>query len=239
MKLIFFDETKNTEEYPHYHIGALCVDERHVLEIESKVNELSIQIFKDKRLSRKTEFHACEIYHRKKNFKDMLDPVKRIEILNRLLEIVSEEAIQKMDIQINTEKLVANTKPQDIAFMFLCERCEALLKPEKCLGILIGDRDSDTQSECFSVDLSKYRIVGTDFAYGQQLEYIFESVHFTHSHLSRFLQLADTYTWALQFLNRHKASTNEYHKALIKAWSDNKNINLFPNKYKEWPKRIG
>lgn len=67
------------------------------------------------------------------------------------------------------------------------------MKAKKTTGILIGDRESDSNSERFSTSLSQYGAKGTDYQYGGEITNLFESVHFTHSHLSRFSQLAEVY----------------------------------------------
>jgi len=62
-----------------------------------------------------------------------------------------------------------------------------------------------------------------------------DSVHFTHSHLSRFLQLADVYVWLVQFRHRNRTSDNPRHKAVLDLMA-REHVDLFPSKHKEWPK---
>ncbi|MGV4842093.1 DUF3800 domain-containing protein [Stenotrophomonas maltophilia] len=68
------------------------------------------------------------------------------------------------------------------------------------------------------------------------IQNLVDSVHFTHSHLSRFLQLADVYVWLQQFRVRNRGSTNPRHQAVLSLLKE-ENVNLFASKYKEWPKR--
>jgi hypothetical protein len=70
--------------------------------------------------------------------------------------------------------------------------------------MLIGDREDDRLSARYSTTLSGYRARGTDFAFAETFTTSWTPVHFTHSHISRFLQLVDVYTWLLQFFNRHR-----------------------------------
>lgn len=70
MHLIFFDESKHDTNYSHYHIGAVCIEESHLGEVETKINRLAKKAFGTDELTASTEFHATEIYHRKRNFKD-------------------------------------------------------------------------------------------------------------------------------------------------------------------------
>ncbi len=235
MKLIFFDEVKEESEYPYYHIGGVCIDESDLNYIESKVNQLAERTFESSLLKKETEFHAAEIYHRKKNFKSWADYSKRLEVLKSLLEILSLPEACLIDIQINCRLLNEKQSPEEVAFMFLCERANDFVKQKKTLGMLIGDRENDQMSERFSTTLSGYRANRTEFAFGRELNHLVDSVHFTHSHLSRFLQLADVYSWILQFMNRNRSSQDPRHQAIFKMLKSEK-IKLFPSKYKEWPK---
>lgn len=236
MKLVFFDEAKNDAEYPYYHIGAVCIDETHLATVETKISAVAEEVFGTSAPSADTEFHAAEIYHRKRNFKSWDDFGKRVDVLERVIEVLSMEEVQRIDIQINCALLYEEQSPEDIAFMFLCERANDLLKANKSLGMLIGDRESDRHAERFSSTLSGYKAKGTEFAYGRDIKHLVDSVHFTHSHLSRFLQLADTYAWLLQFQNRNRDSENPRHQAVFRILR-RKDISLHPSKYKVWPKK--
>ena len=235
MKLIFFDEAKNDENYPHYHIGAVCIEEEHLAPIEKKINAIAESTFGTPEMTAATELHAAEIYHRKNNFKKWNDFAKRIDIIIQVARILSEEEVRLIDVQINCKPLHAGQKPEEIAFMFLCERVNDFVKAKNSLGMLIGDRESDHLAARFSTTLSGYRAHGTDFAFGRDIHNLVDSVHFTHSHLSRFLQLADVYTWILQFKNRNRESDNLRNIAFLELLQQ-KDIDLSPSKYKEWPK---
>ena len=235
MILVFFDESKNDPDYPHYHLGAVCVDESLVADIESRVNEIAVKSFGTSTLSMETEFHAAEIFHRKKNFKSWAVFERRISLLGDFIDVLSLEGVARIDIQINCEKLHPGQVAEDIAFMFLCERANSYVRGKRALGMLIGDRESDHHAARFATTLSQYRANGTEFAFGQEIKNLVDSVHFTQSHLSRFLQLADVYTWLLQFKNRHRGSTNFRHIAVFDLMK-REHVNLFPTKYKEWPK---
>lgn len=235
MKLIYFDEAKNEPGYDYYHIGAVCIDEKDLAGVEEKISALAVESFGDSALTGQTEFHAADIYHRKKNFKDWNNFDRRVQLLASFISILSVEQVLLIDIQINCAQLSANQMPEEIAFMFLCERANDLVRAKGSLGMLIGDRESDRLAERFSTTLSGYRARGTDFAFGRDIHNLVDSVHFTHSHLSRFLQLADVYTWLLQFINRNRHSDNFRHKAVFGALRRD-GADLFPAKYKEWPK---
>lgn len=232
---MFFDESKNDPTYDRYHIGGVCIDETELFEIEARVSAISESVFGSGELNRGSELHAVDIFHRKSNFKDIPDFGVRLKVFSEFAEILSLDTLRLIDIQINCGKLYDTQVPADIAFMYFCERANDLMRSERSLGILVGDRESDRIAARYSMTLSKYRAEGTNYAFGRDISCLVDSVHFTHSHLSRFLQLADVYTWFLQFRIRHQNSEHPRHEALRNVLGQ-ENINLFPSKYKEWPK---
>lgn len=235
MKLIFFDEAKDDPDYRHYHVGGVCLDESVLIDVESKIHAISLEAFGTSELLEATEFHAADIYHRKKNFKDWSEFDRRVALLGQFIDILSLDEVQLIDIQINCDRLYVGQSADEIAFMFLCERANGLVRSQASIGMLIGDRESDRHAARYATTLSSYRAKGTDFAFGREIKNLVDSVHFTQSHLSRFLQLADVYVWLLQFCNRNRASDNLRHRAVFDLLKRD-HVNLFPATYKEWPK---
>lgn len=233
MHLIFFDESKARREHKFYYLGALSIHEKNLLEIEARVNKLSQDVFGSSVLKKETEFHATDIFNANKAFAAMTDRSKRNDIIYELLNIVSSETIGRIDITINTSKLYNEKYASEYAFMFLCEKTNELMAREESLGLLIGDRDNDEVTHRCSTSLSQYRSTGTQYQLGRPITNLFESVHFTPSHLSRFLQLADAYTWYLQFSRRHNWGKAKY-SHMFDALKE-RNIQLYPAKYKIWP----
>jgi len=236
MKLIFFDESKDDPDYPHYHLGGVCLDDSVLLEVENQIQTIALEAFGSSELSEETEFHAAEIYHRKKNFKHWNDFGKRIALLGRFIDILSREEVQLIDIQINCGLLHEGQRAEEIAFMYLCERANDLVRAQKSIGMLIGDRESDRLAARHATTLSGYRAKGTNFAYGREIKNLVDSVHFTQSHLSRFLQLADVYVWIQQFRNRNSKSEDLRHKVVFELLK-REGVSLYPSKYKKWPKK--
>ena len=237
MKLIYFDESKNDDRYPHYHMGGVCIDETDLIDAERRVAAIAEKAFGSAEPIRETELHAAEIWQGSKHFKKWREDFpRRLGLLSDFIDILSLEQIRLIDIQINCNLLQGAHAPEQFAFMFLCERANGLVKGLKSLGLLIGDRESDYVADRLSTTLSAYRKRGTDFAFGTGIDSLVDCAHFTHSHLSRLLQLADVYTWLLQFRNRNRDSKNKYHQAVFDLLRRD-GVNLFPSKYKEWPKK--
>ena len=236
MHLIFFDESKNDHDYPHYHLGGVCLDDSVLLDVEAQIKRLAVKAFDTDELSEATEFHAAEIYHRKKNFKSWNDFGKRVALLAKFVDILSREDVLLIDIQVNCDLLHDGQYAEEIAFMFLCERANDLVRTRKSIGMLIGDRENDRHAARYATTLSNYRARGTEFEFGRKIKNLVDSVQFTQSHLSRFLQLADVYVWIRQFRNRNRGSQDRRHRAVFEML-DREGVDLFPAKYKEWPKQ--
>lgn len=236
MYLVFFDESKNDRNYMSYHIGGVVLEDTRLLEVEAQISAIAQDVFGSSRLTQETEFHAAEIFHRSKNFKAWNDFEKRMVVLSRLIDILNFDHVELIDIKINCDLLSVNQSPEDIAFMFLCERANDLMRSRNNIGMLIGDRENDRSAAKHAGSLSDYKVRGTDFAFGREIRNLVDSVHFTQSHLSRFLQLADIYVWLLQFRARNYGSENHRHKAMFEIFQ-REGMNLYPKKYKEWPKQ--
>jgi hypothetical protein len=237
MKLIYFDEAKNDAKHPHYHIGAVCVEENGLHAVEKAINAIAVDAFGTAELGPGTELHAAEIYHRTKTFKSWNDFDRRVALLDRLIDVLNMEEVQLIDVQVDKDRLYGSYDDADvgdIAFMLLCEKADDLMREEKALGMLIGDRESDRVAARLARSLSAYRSKGTQFAYGRDIKHLVDSVHFTHSHLSRFLQLADIYTWLLQFQRRNRGSKDLRHQAVFTCLKK-EGVDLFPNRWKVFP----
>jgi hypothetical protein len=232
VKLIYFDESKNDPVHPHYYLGAVCIDEADLAAVEQRVNAIAEKAFGSTDLSRETELHAAHIYGRKGNFAENEDFDKALSSLTELAAAIALPQVQRIWIKINCELLYGSRTPAQHAFMHLVERANGLLSQTQSLGMLIGDRENDEVAHEFSITLSGWRARGTDYEYGQDITRLVDSVHFTHSHLSRFLQLADAYAWFSQFQGRHRKPTTERQKAVLKILA---NVDHGPKKYKEWP----
>lgn len=208
MKIIYFDEVKfDPPKQPYYWLGAIAVDATQLQEIEKKVDALSQKYFETTKLARENEFHAADIYHRKNHFKHEKDHTKRRAILEELTTLCASDEISRICIRLEPGKMIKSTSEiPSMAFMMLTEQVDSYLKSSNDIGMLIGDRENDHVSKEFAEALSHYRAHGTYYDYGVKVERLVDTVHFTESHLSRMLQLADAFIWLYQFTYQYKES---------------------------------
>jgi hypothetical protein len=232
----YFDEVKyNPPRQPYYWLGAIVVPATIVRDLEVQVGALAEECFGTQILSRETEFHATDVYHRARQFRSWTDIDRRLSILRRLLKVVDRRGeVFKISIRIDPALMV---KPEDIegwAFMFLVERMNQLLRAKESLGLLIGDYENESVTNRATGRLSGYRTTGgTPHYFGQEITNLVDTVHFSRSHLSRMLQLADAYTWAQQF-----AATGghaSYPGTDLLHFLQQSTELLVPDKYKHWP----
>jgi hypothetical protein len=229
--ITYFDEVKHAEKQPYYWLGGISASAEAIWILEDQVSTLSAEIFGTPNLTRETEFHAADLFHRKRNFKSWNDISKRLDVLKRLLLILNSASIGKIYVRIEPSKMVASDIEQK-AFIFFTERVELHLRAAKSPGILIGDRENDQVSGTFSEILSRYRSSGTPYAYGTKLTHLIDTVHFTDSHHSRMLQLADLYVWSLQFC---AGDNTAYPRSDLAEFIRGSTDILSPSRYKIWP----
>lgn len=235
MLITYFDEVKyHKGKQNFYWLAGITVDALAVWKMEKQVNDLAQEVFGSSKLTKGTEFHASVILGGREHFKGWGWPL-RIELIKRLITILGsyvETDIGKIHVKLDPSLMTLEPDFEKVAFMFFVERVQMHLKEKNQPGILIGDRESDLLSGKYSEHLSGFRASKTKYAYGKELENLIDTVHFTHSHHSRMIQLADLYVWLLQF--NWTAQKDSWHKQQILDHARTTHI-LSPTYYKHWP----
>jgi hypothetical protein len=233
MLFVYFDESKNNPENPYYFLIGVCIPEYKLLSLEKLMNDFSEKVFGTAAPSRDNEFHAIDIFHGKKNLKRLkLPPNERIDILKGLFLIYKLCELEYIEVKINCGSLSDDRNPNGLAFNFFTERV-SMYSGKKSMCMLIGDRENDRVSNMIGEKIGHYKQYGTDYYFGMPVPNIVDTVHFTHSHLSRMLQMADLLAWTIQFMAKKENSTKI---GMNKDYYDFvRSLNLFPAKYKVWP----
>lgn len=233
MLIAYFDEVKHEKKRPFYWLGAVLADATSIWTLEKQVNDLSDEVFGTKALTKDTEFHAADIFNGNKHCKGW-PWERRIDALKKLTTIFgTAEGLDLIYVKINVEQIKYAVDVETMAFIYLVERINTYLKVKKAPGLLIGDRENENVAAKFAGKLSHFKEWGTPWDYGGDIEYLLDTVHFTASHHSRMLQLADLHTYLRQFraAGDHGQPRRKELIAHIATLPDC----LSPAKYKEWP----
>jgi hypothetical protein len=234
MILAYFDEVKYQPPSQEYQwLGGLLVDASLVAELDEAVNTLANAHFGSSLLTKATEFHAVDIFHGKANFKGWTIE-RRLDLLKSLFRIIDRKGeVLKVYARLEPARMVALDNLPLRAFIYFVERVDFLVTRAKTVGLLIGDYDEDKTATAVARDLSYYRRSGTPYPYGGEIKSLVDTVHFTHSHLSRMLQLADLYVWCLQLC--HSKGDDKYPRRTMESFIRSETNLLWADKSKEWP----
>lgn len=233
MRFVFFDEVKfNPPRQMAHRFGAISIPAESIGRIEEEIGAVAEKFFGTAEMRRDTEFHAVDMIQGAAHFKKR-DIAERIEALCRLYEIANDEDIRRIEVSVLPERMVSTSPVADMAFMFLVEKCDHDLRKARSQGILVGDRDNEYADDGV-LNLSRYRLKGTPYAFGKEIKNIVGGVHFIHSHHSRLVQLSDAYAYYLQ-LRDTNAEEDNYPKKKVRQFISEKTNLGYASSYKNWP----
>lgn len=233
MLITYFDEVKyHKGRQTFYWLGGITVDAGLIKILEEQLNSLAEKVFGVRTLSRETEFHAADIMNGHEQFEGWKWE-KKLGLLKGLISIFGAAAnMGKIYVRIEPGRMVG-TDVEGKAFMYFIERVDSYLRAQNTPGLLIGDRESESISGKFAESLSGYRAAGTAYRFGKTLTHLVDTVHFTHSHNSRMLQLADMHVWLRQLCSA--GDKGQWHRKQIIEHVRSISDCLRANRYKVWP----
>ena len=119
-----------------------------------------------------------------------------------------------------------------LSLMLFLERVCKYLDSVDGLGIVFGDYEKDEIAKSI-LDFSQFKANKTTPMYfGRSLGRLLDSVYFTHSHYSRFLQAADMICYLCQRYEAGKIYKSYHDQKLQKAWEIFKQKNF---EIQVWP----
>ena len=222
MHLIYFDENKHSEENPFFNIGGILVPETKVLELDKTLTQIQYNFFGSSSLVAANEFHGKEMFHGKGPFKGRKLP-DRIELFDYFATFLIENEIPirlvRIDVKHHRQKYQYPTPEYRLGLMLFLERACDYLDKANDLGIAFGDYEKDEVARSV-VDFSEYKTSGkTPMYFGRALGRLVDTVHFTRSHHSRFLQLADVVVYmAGRYMTRPKAPEKWHDFQVFEIW---------------------
>lgn len=231
MYLVYIDEVKyNPPEEQFYWLVGLAIPEEDINSLESALTGLATDFFGNASLDPMCEFHAADIVQGKASCKGR-DLDDRVGLFTALTNVVSNHAnVGRIVIRLDPQQM-SRTDYHRIAFMYLVERVNDLMRARNSRALLIADHDKDTVWPNVR-SLAAYRESGTDWAYGREIDRVVDTIHHTHSAQSRLLQLTDVYAYSMSL---HGKRGLRHPKSAIVAHIQQLPHFTWPTKSKYWP----
>jgi hypothetical protein len=222
MHLCYFDENKHTADNPHFFIGGLMIPDAKAPEFENTLSQIAFNFFGARTLTVHTEFHGKDLFHGKGNAKGRkLD--ERVRVFQDVATFVTDSKIPVrmicIDVKRHEKKYKYPTPPYRLGLMLILERfCEHLDKIHD-LGLVFGDYEADEVTSAV-VDFSEFKSQGkTPMCFGRPLGRLLDTVYFTQSHHSRFLQVADLLVYMAGRYENWRHVPDKWHEQAVKdAW---------------------
>lgn len=220
MHLCYFDENKHGPDKPHFFIGGLLIPDRKALDFENTLNQIAFNFFGARSLIQANEFHGKELFHGKGNAKGR-KLEERVQVFQDVATFVTNNQIPVRMVCINVDK--HKNKYQypmpayRLGLMLILERFSEYLDKADDLGLVFGDYEADEVTGAV-VDFSEYKSQGkTPMYFGRPLGRLLDTVYFTQSHHSRFLQVADLLVYMAGRYENNNDVPDRWHEQEVKA----------------------
>jgi len=220
MHLCYFDENKHTSENPHFFIGGLMIPDSKALEFEKTLSQIAFNFFGSRTLNVNNELHGKDLFHGKGNAKGR-KMEERVKLFQDVATFVINNKIPVRMVCINVErhnaKYLYPTPSYRLGLMLILERFCEYLDEVNDLGLVFGDHEADEVSRGV-VDFSEYKSSGkTPMYFGRPLGRLLDTVYFTQSHHSRFLQVADLLIYMAGRYENWSEVPDKWHEQAVKA----------------------
>ena len=220
MYLAYFDENKYSEENPFFVIGGYLMPDDNALDLEAALTEIQLDFFKSAALRTDTEFHGKEMLHGKGNFKRR-KLSERIQLFEALTKFVIDNKLPIrlvcIDVKTHRQKYNRPMPEYRLGLMLILERFCDYLEQKKDIGAVFGDYEKDEISRAI-LDFAEFKVLGkTPMYYGRPLGKLIDTVYFTHSHHSRFLQVADVLVYMAGRYENMSARPEKWHDQQVFA----------------------
>lgn len=201
MILSYFDENKFSEDRPLFYIGGLMVPDTKITRVEDTLAVIVRNFFGISLLTRETEIHGKELWHGKGAFKKR-SAKDRLSLITDLLSVITTNKLPVrlvcVDVPTHRERYQYPEPEYALGLMLLLEQFCVELEKAHDIGLVFGDHEEDEYARAIS-DFSSFKGAGRTPMYrGRSLEPLKDTIYYTRSHHSRFLQLADLIVFLAQ-----------------------------------------
>ena len=222
MHMCYFDENKHGPDNPHFFIGGLLIPDKNALDFENTLSQIAFNFFGARSLIQANELHGKELFHGKGNAKGR-KLEDRVQVFQNIATFVTNNQIPVrlvcIDVARHKNKYKYPMPAYRLGLMLILERFSEYLDNVDDLGLVFGDYEADEVTGAV-VDFSEYKNQGkTPMYFGRPLGRLLDTVYFTQSHHSRFLQVADLLVYmAGRFENRKEVSDRWHEQEVSAAW---------------------
>lgn len=222
MHLCYFDENKHTTDNPHFFIGGVLIPDAKAIEFESTLSQIVFNFFGSRSLTVNNELHGKDLFHGKGNAKGR-KLEDRIQVFQDVATFVVNNKIPVrmvcIDVSRHRAKYLYPMPAYRLGLMLVLERFCEFLDTVDDLGLVFGDYEADEVTSAV-VDFSEYKSQGkTPMYFGRPLGRLLDTVYFTQSHHSRFLQVADLLVYLAGRYENRDTTTDRWHEIAAKdAW---------------------
>lgn len=236
MQFAYFDENKFSRENPFFWVGGIIVNDRQIHSLESVLIQIQYNFFGTSVLSKENEIHGKEIFQGKANFKGV-KLEKRVELFKNVAKFVISNRIpiRLIRIDVNAHRKYQYPQPEySLGLMLFLERFCDLLDSSNEIGMVFGDYEKDEVAKSI-LDFSQFKISGkTPMYHGRPLGRLIDTIYFTKSHHSRFLQVADVVIYLANRYENGDHTPTKWHDTEVRGvWED---IKTGTDIYiQEWP----
>lgn len=224
MHLAYFDENKYSDQNPYFLIGGILIPDSKAIALESTLSQIQLNFFGANLLSREYEFHGVDILQGKGSCKNK-KMEKRIGVFDDIKTFLINNSIPIrlvcIDVKAHRAKYYYPQPEYRLGLMLMLERfCDYLDKVDD-LGLVFGDYEKDEITRSI-LDFSQFKVKGkTPMYFGRPLGRLLDTVYFTHSHHSRFLQVADMIIYmAGRYENGNAVWTKWHDQQLKDIWEE-------------------
>lgn len=222
MHLCYFDENKHGPDNPHFFIGGLLIPDKKALDFENTLSQIAFNFFGARSLIQANELHGKELFHGKGNAKGR-KLEERVQVFQDIATFVTNNQIPVrlvcIDVERHKNKYQYPMPAYRLGLMLILERFSEYLDKVDDLGLVFGDYEADEVTGAV-VDFSEYKSQGkTPMYFGRPLGRLLDTVYFTQSHHSRFLQVADLLVYmAGRYENRNDIPDRWHEQEVKAAW---------------------
>ncbi len=222
MWLAYFDENKFDLSAGRnaFWIGGLLVDDRQAAALDARLREVQSTFLGSSVLSVATELHGKELFHSKGNCKGR-SLADRLAVFDKVAQCVLDMNLPLRFVSIDVVAHRARYKTPEpeyrLGLMLALERYCDFLEARRDQGLVFCDYEADEITGSV-LDFSAYKQLGsTKFWFGRSLDRIHDTIYFTHSHHSRFLQASDLLIYLAARYDNVREAPEKWHEQ--QAWS--------------------